>query len=131
MKKMIILMVAMLGVTLTTNAQVFVKGKFLNDKATLKIYEMQADSSFCEVANDRWDYTKAKRKYELELEQNVTYIVKFTNKDMVSKTMQFIAYQSGDIELDVEFKTKKNAYITIKNNRAYVKRTTDQLIAAN
>ena len=120
-------MVAVLGVTLTTKAQVIVSGKFLDDKATFRVYEMQEDSTFAEISSDRWGYDKPKHKYAMELQENVTYIVKFTNTENKSKTMKFISYQSGDIDLDVNFKTPKNAYVTIKNNRAYVKRTNEEL----
>jgi hypothetical protein len=45
--------------------------------------------------------------------------------------MKFISYQSGEIDLDVNFKTTKDAYVTIKNNKAYVKRTNEKLLAVN
>ena len=120
-------MVAMFGVAFTTKAQVIVSGKFVDDKATYQLYEMQEDSTFAEISVDRWGYDKPKHKYAMELQENVTYIVKFTNTENKSKTMKFIAYQSGDINLDVNFKIPKNAYVTIKNNKAYLKRTNEEL----
>ena len=124
-------MVAMFGVAFTTKAQVIVSGKFVNDKATYQIYEMLEDSTFAEISTDRWSYNKAKSKYAIELEENVTYIVKFTNTENKSKTMKFISYQSGDIDLDVNFKVPQNAYVTIKNNKAYLKRTNEPLLVIN
>ena len=120
-------MVAMLGVTLVTKAQVLVSGKFVDDKAVCQIYEMQSDSSYCLLEAT----TKVKHKYLLKFEVNKIYLVKFTNKDNKSKTMRFISYQSGNIDLDVDFKTSKNAYVTIKNNKTYLKRTNEPLLVIN
>jgi hypothetical protein len=43
--------------------------------------------------------------------------------------MRFISYEVGEIDLDIEFNSTKNAYITIKDGKAKVKRTSEQLLA--
>jgi len=122
-------MVAMLGVTLTTKAQVIVSGKFVDAKATFRVYEMQEDSTFAEISANLTNNAKPKHRYAIELEENKVYVVKFINEDDKTKSMKFISYQSGEIDLD--FKTTKDAYVTIKNNKAYVKRTNEKLLAVN
>jgi hypothetical protein len=129
MKKSLIVMVAMLGVTLTTKAQVIVSGKFVDAKATFRVYEMQEDSTFAEISANLTNNAKPKHRYAIELEENKVYVVKFINEDDKTKSMKFISYQSGEIDLD--FKTTKDAYVTIKNNKAYVKRTNEKLLAVN
>jgi hypothetical protein len=131
MKKSLIVMVAMLGVTLTTKAQVIVSGKFVDAKATFRVYEMQEDSTFAEISANLTNNAKPKHRYAIELEENKVYVVKFINEDDKTKSMKFISYQSGEIDLDVNFKTTKDAYVTIKNNKAYVKRTNEKLLAVN
>jgi hypothetical protein len=114
-----------LCLTIKSNAQVVVSGNFIKSKATFTVYEMEKDSTYSIIQNS----TKVKRNYILELEDNKTYLVKFINKDNKVKAMRFISYEVGEIDLDIEFNSTKNAYITIKDGKAKVKRTSEQLLA--
>jgi hypothetical protein len=114
-----------LCLTIKSNAQVTVNGNFIKSKATFTVYEMEKDSTYSIIQNS----TKVKRNYTLELEDNKTYLVKFINKDNKVKAMRFISYEVGEIDLDIEFNSTKNAYITIKDGKAKVKRTSEQLLA--
>ena len=120
-----LILIAVLCLTIKSNAQVNVSGKFLNSKATYTVYEMEEDSTYSLIKST----DKVKHKYSIDLEDNKTYIVKFTNEDNKVKSMRFISYDSGYIDLDVEFKSNKNAYVTIKDRKAKVKRTTEPLLA--
>jgi hypothetical protein len=123
MKSLILSVV--LCLTIKSNAQVIVSGNFIKSKATFTVYEMEKDSTYSIIQNS----TKVKRNYTLELEDNKTYLVKFINKDNKVKAMKFISYEVGEIDLDIEFNSAKNAYITIKDGKAKVKRTSEQLLA--
>jgi len=123
MKSLILSVV--LCLTIKSNAQVIVSGNFLKSKATFTVYEMEKDSTYSIIQNS----TKVKRNYTLELEDNKTYLVKFISADNKVKAMKFISYEVGEIDLDIEFSSSKNAYITIKDGKAKVKRTSEQLLA--
>lgn len=114
-----------LCLTIKSNAQVIVSGNFIKSKATFTVYEMEQDSTYSIIQNS----TKVKRNYTLELEDNKTYLVKFISADNKVKAMKFISYEVGLIDLDIEFSSSKNAYITIKDGKAKVKRTSEQLLA--
>jgi hypothetical protein len=114
-----------LCLTIKSNAQVIVSGNFIKSKATFTVYEMEKDSTYSIIQNS----TKVKRNYTLELEDNKTYLVKFISADNKVKAMKFISYEVGLIDLDIEFSSSKNAYITIKDGKAKVKRTSEQLLA--
>ena len=123
MKQLILSVV--LCLTIKSNAQVVVSGNFIKSKATFTVYEMEQDSTYSIIQNS----TKVKRNYTLELEDNKTYLVKFISADNKVKAMRFISYEIGEIDLDIEFSSSKNAYITIKDGKAKVKRTSEQLLA--
>ena len=123
MKQLILSVV--LCLTIKSNAQVVVSGNFIKSKATFTVYEMEQDSTYSIIQNS----TKVKRSYTLELEDNKTYLVKFISADNKVKAMRFISYEIGEIDLDIEFSSSKNAYITIKDGKAKVKRTSEQLLA--
>lgn len=123
MKSLILSVV--LCLTIKSNAQVVVSGNFIKSKATFTVYEMEKDSTYSIIQNS----TKVKRSYTLELEDNKTYLVKFISADNKVKAMKFISYEIGEIDLDIEFSSSKNAYITIKDGKAKVKRTSEQLLA--
>lgn len=114
-----------LCLTIKSNAQVVVSGNFIKSKATFTVYEMEKDSTYSIIQNS----TKVKRNYTLELEDNKTYLVKFISVDNKVKAMKFISYEIGEIDLDIEFSSSKNAYITIKDGKAKVKRTSEPLLA--
>jgi len=123
MKQLILSVV--LCLTLKSNAQVVVSGNFLKSKATFVVYEMEKDSTYSIIQSSK----KVKRGYTLDFEENKIYLVKFTNEDNKVKAMKFISYESGYIDLDIEFSSPKNAYVTIKDGKPKVKKTSEPLLA--
>ena len=123
MKKSILFLIFTIVVGLTSKAQVQISGNFMKSKASYTVYEMQKDSTFKEVLS-----VNNKRGYSATIEPNTYYVFKFTNKDNKTKYMRFYSYQNANVEIDVEFKTTKNAFVVVKNNRPHVKRTNEPLL---
>jgi len=117
MKQLISTLAIVLCLTLQSNAQFTIHGEFKNSKGiTYTLYKI-SDIGFYEQVMTK----TANRKYKVKCEINTQYCVKFRNEDNIIKYMTFIAYNEGDIEVNVNFNNIKSITLIYKNNKATVK----------
>jgi hypothetical protein len=128
MKKLILSAVISL-VALTSQAQkvAYISGNFINQKiASYTLYELTSDNQYEEIKTSSANVTK--RKYDIMFDVNKNYLIKFVAKDNTTKYMKLIAYDEADIDIDVDFNSKKSISLVYDGKKANIKKLTEPLV---
>lgn len=95
-------------ITLNVNAakqpQAFIEGVFLNQSSvSYTLYEVLDNNEYKVVTS-----AVSRRNYKIGFSINKEYVLKFEDKNGKIKYMSFIAYDSANIIIDVDFKSDKS-----------------------
>jgi len=95
-------------ITLNVNAakqpQAFIEGVFLNQSSvSYTLYEVLENNEYKVVTS-----AVSRRNYKIGFSINKEYVLKFEDKNGKIKYMSFIAYDSANIIIDVDFKSDKS-----------------------
>jgi hypothetical protein len=103
-----------------------IEGVFLTKSyVSYTLYELQDNNDYKEVV------TSVNRKnYKLTIDVNKKYLLKFEDKTGKIKYMSFIAYDSVDIIMDVDFKSNKSINLVYDGEETIITPIKEELVIA-
>jgi len=118
-------------ITLNANAapkepKAFIEGIFLNQASvSYTLYEVLDNNEYKIVTS-----AVSRRNYRLGFSLNKEYVLKFEDKNGKIKYMIFIAYDSVDLIMDVDFKSDKSINLVYDGEETFITPIDETLVLA-
>jgi hypothetical protein len=118
-------------ITLNANAapkepKAFIEGVFLNQSfVSYTLYEVLENNEYKIVTS-----AVSRRNYRLGFSINKEYVLKFEDKNGKIKYMSFIAYDSANIIIDVDFKSDKSINLVYDGEEVLISDIDETLVLA-
>lgn len=103
-----------------------IAGNFISKSyVSYTLYEVQDNNDYKEVVT-----VANKKNYKVTFDVNVKYLLKFEDKTGKIKYLSFIAYDSADLIMDVDFKSDKSINLVYDGEDIIVTPIKEELVIA-